>query len=238
MFRDELGCAKDIRAKIIVNLDTHAKFYRPRTVPFSLREKIDKELERLEAQGVIEPVLSSEWATPIVPIVKGDGSVRICGDYKITVNISANVDACPLPRADDLFASLSGDVSFSKLDLAHAYLQIPLKEQSKKYTNVTTHKGLFQYNRLPFGLSSAPAIFQRTMKSILQGLPRVCVYLYDKLITGSSEEEHLTNLKNVLKRLEQSGYRLKKGKCSFLLSTVEYLGHIITPEGLKPMRRR
>ena len=174
LFKDDLGCVEGIRAKIIVDPNEPPKFHRARTVPFAIREKIEKELDRLESQGVIESVRFSEWAAPIVPIVKGDSSVRICGDYKVTVNISAKVDSYPLPRIDDLVASLSGGKSFSQLDLAHVYLQIPLDEQSKKYTTITTHRGLFQYTRLPLGLSAAPAIFQRTIESILQGLPRVC----------------------------------------------------------------
>ena len=90
--------------------------------------------------------------------------------------------------------------------------------------------GLYQYNRLPFGLSSAPAIFQRTMENILKGIPRVCVYLDDILVTGSTEEDHLNNLDEVLTRLGNSGFRLKR---VFLLPTVDYLGHTVSVDGLK-----
>ena len=121
---------------------------------------MDAELERLQEKGVIEPVRFSEWAAPVVPVMKGDGSIRICGDYKVTVNQAASIEKYPLPRIDDLLASLSGGKFFSKLDLAHAYLQIPLEETSKRYTTINTQKGLFQYTRLPFGIASAPAIFQ------------------------------------------------------------------------------
>ena len=195
LFQDELGCVGDIRAKICVDPNALPKIFRPRIVSFALRGRVEKELDRLQSQGVIEPVRFAEWAVPIVPIVKGDGSVRICGDYKVTANAFALVDTYPLPRIDDLLASLSGGKSFTKLDLAHAYLQIPLEERSKKYTTINTQRGLFQYNRLPFGLLATPAIFQRTMESILRGLPRVCtcIYLDDKLITGVSED-HLHNL--------------------------------------------
>ena len=209
------------------------KLFRPRVVPFALRGRVERELDRLQSQGVIEPVRFAEWAAPIVPIVKGDGSVRICGDYKVTANAFALVDTYPLPRIDDLLASLSGGKSFTKLDLAHAYLQIPLEERSKKYTTINTQRGLFQYNRLPFGLSAAPAIFQRTMESILRELPRVCIYLDDILITGVNEEDHLHNLKAVLSRLKQAGFRLKRHKCAFLLPSIEYLGHVIDAEGLR-----
>ena len=90
-------------------------------------------------EGVIQPVTHSDWAAPVVPVVKCDGSVRLCGDYKITVNKIAKFDSYPLPRIDDLFASLSGGRTFTKLDLAHAYLQVPLDAKSKKFTTINTH---------------------------------------------------------------------------------------------------
>ncbi len=89
----------------------------------------------------------SEWAAPIVPVVKRDGNVRICGDYKLIVNTVLKTDPYPLPRIEDIFASLSGGKTFTKLDLEHAYQQVPLTEAAQKYTTVNTHKGLFQYKR-------------------------------------------------------------------------------------------
>ena len=111
-----------------------------------------------------------------MPVVKQDGTVRICGDYKVTVNKAAKVDTYPLPRVEDLLASIGNGEKFTKLDLAHAYLQIPLDEESKQYVVINTQKGLYKYNRLPFGIASAPAIFQRTMEGILQGIPNVSIY--------------------------------------------------------------
>ena len=148
---------------------------------------------------------------------------------KHRINKLAKFDSYPLPRIDDLFASLSGGSTYTKLDLAHAYLQVPLDAESKKFTTINTHRGLYQYNRLPFGISSAPAIFQRTIENILQNLPHTCVYLDDILVTGKTESEHIKNLEEVLIRLEKAGLRLKKQKCSFMLPSVDYLGHSITP---------
>ena len=148
------------------------------------------------------------------------------------------MDTYPLPRIDDLFASLAGGQAFSKLDLAHAYQQIPLDEESKRLAVINTHKGLFAYNRLPFGVSAAPPIFQRTIESILQGIPNVCVYLDDILVTGKTTAEHLRTLEDVLKKLESAGVKLKRGKCSFLLPSVEYLGHHISAEGLRPTKEK
>ena len=175
VFKDGLGTVKGVKAKIYVDPEATPQFHRARSVPFALRKKVEAELERLQQDNIIEPVQFCEWAAPIVPVVKGDGSVRICGDYKVTVNRAAKIDKYPLPRIDDLFASLSGGKRFTTLDLSHAYQQIELEDESRKYVTVSTHKGLFQYNRLPFGVASAPSIFQRTMDNLLQGIPGVCV---------------------------------------------------------------
>ena len=196
-----------------------------------MRGKVEQELNRLQRQGVLTPVAFSDWAAPIVPVLKKDGSVRICGDYRLTVNQAAKLETYPLPKIDDLLTSLAGGKTFTKLDLAHAYQQVELEKDSRKFVTINTHKGLFEYTRLPFGVASAPALFQRTMENLLQGLKHVCVYLDDILVTGSSEREHLENLAEVLKRLESAGMRLK---CEFMLPSVEYLGHKISDKGLQP----
>ena len=234
VFSTELGEAKGMTAKLHVSNNTKPYFCRARPVPHALKGKVEQELERLKQQKVIEPVQMSEWAAPIVPVLKTDGSIRICGDYKMTINRAAKPDVYPLPRVEDLFATLSGGCSFTKLHLAQAYQQIPLEESSKQYVTINTHKGLYRYNRLPFGVSAAPAIFQRTMENLLQGMPHVSIYLDDILVTGTSEADHLKTLDEVLNRLETAGLRLKQNKCAFLLPSVEYLGHRISAKGLQP----
>ena len=178
--------------------------------------------------------------TYIVPVIKKDGSVRLCGDYKVTVNQASETESYPLPKIDDILASLAGGTLFSKLDLAHAYQQIVLDDESKKVVTINTHivKGLYQVNRLPFGVASAPSMFQRIMESILQGLPNVSVYIDDILVTGKTPLEHLSNLDTVLTRLEQAGLRLKRKKCVFLLPVVEYLGYKISAQGIQPTEEK
>ena len=121
---------------------------------------VDKQLQHLESLGIIEPVQFSDWAAPIVPVFKANGELHVCDDHKLTVNRVAELETYPLPRIENLFASLAGGKSFSKLDLAHAYLQVELDQSAKKYMAINTHRGLYTYNRLPFGVASAPAIFQ------------------------------------------------------------------------------
>ena len=177
VFDGSLGCLKDAKVTTLqVNEAAKPKFLKPRTVPYLLREKVEKELSRLEQLGIISPVQHSQWAAPIVPVPKSDGTIRICGDFKTTINQASVTETYPLPRVDDLFADLSGGKLFTKLDMSNAYLQLPLSDESKPYVTINTHKGLFQFNRLPFGVSSAPAIFQRTMETLLRGLRGVSVY--------------------------------------------------------------
>ena len=161
---------------------------------FALRPKVERELDHLVAEGTLKPVQFAEWAVPIVPVLKRDGeSVQICGDFKQMVRAAAKVDRYPLPKVEDLFATLTGAKVLSKLDLRQAYQQV-LLEESQKLVTINTQKELFQYTRLPFGVSSAPGIFQRLMGDILQGIPQVTVYLDDILIAGRTEAERLEML--------------------------------------------
>ena len=143
-------------------------------------DKVNKELERLQQQGIIKPAQFSEWAAPIVPLLKSDGTIRICGDYRLTVNQASLVDTYPIPPMEDLCVKLAGGAKFTKLDMSHSYLQLPLDQESKELVTINTQKRLFHYNRLPFCVSSSLAIFQH----ILQGLQGVTVYFDDVLITG------------------------------------------------------
>ena len=214
--------------------DATPKFCRGRTVPFALKKPVEVALDSLVEQGIISPVKFSSWAAPIVPVMKQDGTVRLCGDYKVSINHALQVDSYPIPRVEHLFASMSGGKYFSKLDLSQAYLQIPLDDSSKELVTINTHKGLFRYNRLPFGISSAPAIFQRCTENLLQGINGVCVYFDDILVTGSSSEDHLQNSDKVLTKIDEAGLRLKRSKCSFMMSKIEYLGHVIDEHGIHP----
>ena len=238
VFKDELGTVAGVKAKIYVDQNAPPNYFKARPVPYALKEKVELELERLEKDGQIRRVEFSEWAAPIVPIVKENGSIRICGDYKVTVNKVSKLDNYPIPKTEDLYATLAGGEDYSKLDLSQAYQQIELDEDSKRYTTINTHKGLFQYNRLPFGISSSPGIFQRTIENILQGIPHVLIRVDDILITGKNRDEHLNTLKEVLNRFKKAGVRLNKQKCTFLAPEVVYLGFKINEHGIHPVESK
>ena len=129
-------------------------------------------------------------------------------------------------------SGLSGGNKFTKIDLMSAYQQMLLEEHSRQYGTVNTHKRLYGYTGLRFGVALASSIFQRTMDVILQGFPRVICYIDDILVTGAIDEEHYRNLEEVFHRLQYHGITVSQSKCKFLCDSVEYLGYKISMEGL------
>ncbi len=236
VFGEGVGTLKGYKAKIRIDPTAVPRFHRARSVPFALRDKVEKELKRLENEGTIESIEYSDWAAPIVVVLKGDKvNVRICGDLKVTVNPVSKLEQYPIPKVEDLFVQLAKGKLFSKLDLRQAYQQICLDEESKKVMVINTQRGLFRYTRLPFGVSSAPAMFQRAIESLLQDLDGVVAYIDDILISGPTESAHLATLEAVLARLETAGLKLKQSKCTFLQDSVTFLGHRIDADGLHPL---
>lgn len=233
LFAAGLGRFTGGRATLRVREGAAPMFCRPRALPYALKARVDAELDQMLAEGVIEPVDCSDWATPLVPVRKADGGLRICADYKVTLNPVLLIDRFPLPRIEDLLVGLNGAKMFSKIDLSQAYNQVEL-DNSKELTVINTHRGLFKYNRLVYGLSSSPGIFQRIMYNLLGDIPNVEMFLDDVIIaTGGGEKEHLITLEKVLQRLHSHGMRLKKSKCLFMVEEVKYLGFVISKDGIK-----
>lgn len=234
LFKEGYGKIKDFKATIRVQSDAKPIFHKPRPVPYALRESVEKELERLQKNGIVTQVERSDWAAPIVVVPKKDKAVRLCGDYKVTVNRCILPEEYPLPNAEDLFATLAGGTVFSKIDLSFAYQQLQLDPESEQYLTINTHKGLFRYHRLAYGVSTAPAVFQHTMDQILHGMDKVVCFMDDILVSAPTKEEHLKILDQVMTRLERYGVRIKQSKCAFLQDSVEYLGYRIDAQGLHP----
>ena len=189
VFEPGLGCLKDFEVNIAVKSNATPVYKKARTVPYHLRPMVEAELKRLQESGVIKPVAYSEWASPIVPVVKPGGeSVRICADFKETLNPVADMAHYLLRTPEDIFATLASGQSYTKLNLSHAYHQLKLLEEAQSYMVINTHKGHFAYQRLQFGVLSAVGIFQRTMENILKDIPHCAVYIDDLIITGPTEE--------------------------------------------------
>lgn len=183
VFGTDLGCVKGVTAKIQLKSGSTPQFRRYRPVPLALKSQVEGTLEDMVRRGTLVPVRTSSWASPMVTVAKADGSVRLCTDYTQTLSNNIDVEAYPLPHPEDLFASLAGNNVFSKLDLRTCFEQFQLDENAKEILTANTINGLMQYQRLPYGIASAPAIVQRAMEEILHGLD-VCIYLDDLLIAS------------------------------------------------------
>ena len=203
-----------------------------RRVPPQRRDEVRNLLSEMLERGIVEPS-TSPWASPIVLVRKKDGSTRFCVDYR-RVNDITRKDAYPLPRIDSTLDTLHGSQWFTTLDLLSGYWQVEVDEADRPKTAFCTTEGLYQFKVMPFGLCNAPATFQRLMDLVLAGLQwsDCLVYLDDVIVLGRTYEEHVRNLRSVLERLRESGLRLKPSKCSFFQREVQYLGHIISRDGV------
>ncbi|QQP56676.1 Uncharacterized protein FKW44_001419, partial [Caligus rogercresseyi] len=222
--------------KAVVHLKENSKprYLRSRPVPLALRDKVKEELLEMIRRGTLERVESSEWASPIVTVMKPDGNVRICADYTQTISPVINKCLYPLPHPEELFGDLAGSKFFTKLDFRRCYEQYELDEQSKGLLVINTPLGLLKYNVLPYGLSSAPAIVQSAQERLLGDIPNVKVYIDDLLIHSKSLAEHIATLKCVYERLDAAGARLKRSKCIFAAKELTYLGFKVSELGKSP----
>ena len=236
VFEGGLGKMKGVTAKIVVQDNCKPKYFKARPVPHALREGIEKELEKSVREGTLIPVQFSDWAAPIVPLVKEDKSVRICGDYKLTVNKFSKLDNYPIPKLEDLLVALAGGEKYTKLDMSRAYNQMELDPEARKFLTINTHKGLYQPTRLVYGVSSGPGIFQRSMEELLAGIPFVIVRVDDILISGSNDQEHCKTLEEVLTRIQAAGIKLNKTKCIFMADEVMFCGQRISKAGIQPAK--
>lgn len=235
LFTPGLGKLKNVQAHLHVKPDAVPKYCKARTVPYAMTEKVEAELQRMEKADIIESVPFSKYASPIVPVIKPNGNIRICGDFSSTVNPALNTEVYPLPRTQDIFARLAGCKHFSKIDLREAYNQIELDVESRELTVINTSKGLYRHKRLPFGISSSSAIFQRYMEMVTQGMIGVMPFQDDVLLGAKTEDEHLCQIDQVLSIMETNGLKLRKEKCHFFVSEIEFLGHRLNAKGLHPL---
>lgn len=209
-------------------------FHSAYSVPFKLRDKVDAELKRLCDEKVLEPIKHSQWASPVVVVPKSNGDIRICLDGRAALNKCIQTEHYPLPVIDDIFVSLANCKFFSVIDLKGAYQQVKLSQNSRKFLVINTQSGLFRFTRLTFGISCAASAFQQIMEQILHGLENVRAF-QDDIIVGGFDKEHASrNVLSVCERLSQFNVKINIEKSKFLQESVNYLGHIVTSNGIKP----
>lgn len=205
-----------------------------RKIPIHLEDVVEKKLDDLLAQGIIEVVDEPcRWVSAMVIVPKADGDVRICIDMR-QANKAIVRETHPLPTLDDIWPQLKGAKVFSKLDIRNAFHQIELAPESRFITTFITKRGLMRYTRLIFGINNAPELFQKTLSRILAGCPGVINYMDDILIFGRSKKEHDRNYEIVKKRLDDYSVLLNEDKTEFSKSSVKFVGHTITPSGVQP----
>jgi hypothetical protein len=202
-------------------------------IPYALREELSKEIDDMLSLGIIEPSTSS-YASPVVMVKKSDGSYRVCSDFRKLNRITV-FDAEPIPTAADIFSKLSECQYFSKFDLCKGYWQIKIKEEDKEFTSFTCHKGLFQYNVMPFGLVNAPATFNRMMRRLLQNEQTLSSYFDDVLSHTGSWDTHMTSLREFFTRIRNAHLTLKPSKCSLGYDNISFLGYELGKGCLKPL---
>ena len=238
IFEEKLGQLADIKANLKLKEKAEPVFKRVRPVPYALQEEVNRELKKWEDSGIAEKIEYSDWGTPLVVVPKPGGGVRLCGDYKCTVNPQLAVPKTPMPSLEDILTKLAGMHKFCKLDLSTAYLQMQLDEDSQQMTVLNTPRGLLKMKRLPYGISASPAIFQSTMEKVLEGLPGVTCFLDDVLVAGATESETLERLDETLKRLKKWKLVLKRKKCQFMMTSIQYLGVELSGNGVRTVKEK
>ena len=206
----------------------------PRRIPANYRDEVQCQINTMLEQGIIEPS-SSPWMAPAVFVRKKNGEVRLCVDYR-ELNKRTVKDAYPLPRPDEVQDRLMGSTVFSTLDLRSGYWQLPVHANDQPKTAFCPGPGfgLFQFCRMPFGLSGAPSSFQRLMNTICSDLPFVTTYLDDLLVHSKTTDEHVKHLALLFQRMSTAGLTFRGSKCHIGLSSVTYLGHVFSSGGMSP----
>jgi len=202
------------KAKLTLKQNATPVYRRARPVPYASLPIVEQVFDRLLNLGVIKPVRHADWAAPVMVVKKPNGSARLCVDYSTGLNDALQLHQHPLP-VRRIFFSLNGAHEFSQIDSSDAYVQVALDDDSKRLCKINTHRGVYEYQRLPSGVKSAPDIFQAIMDKMLAGLPFATAYLDDIVVVSRSQNDHRRHLHAVFDRINEYGFRVRREKCSF-----------------------
>ncbi|XP_052131635.1 uncharacterized protein K02A2.6-like [Frankliniella occidentalis] len=233
-----LGCYKGPPVQLDWDKTAAPKYLPARSVPYAIEDNVVDVINTLHRQGAISPTPYAPigYATPVVIVHRPDGRIRMCGDYKSTVNKVLRPDRYPLPTADAAFAKIANATVFSKIDLDQAFTQVPVDDAAADLLTINTIRGLYRVHRLPFGISAASGIFQRLMTDLLAGLQGVVVLQDDILICGQDIPTHDERLRIVLDKVHNAGLRIRPNKCLFRTDAVVFLGFRVDIKGIHPVK--
>ncbi|XP_065219763.1 uncharacterized protein K02A2.6-like [Planococcus citri] len=232
IFVEEIGSVPNVEVDIPLKPDSKPVFCHARPVPYAIRPGVEKELDRLIDAGVLKPVVSSDWATPIVPVRKANGSYRITGDYSVSVNRCAVPENYPIPYVDDILNDFTGCRLFSKFDIRDAFLHLRTTKEASKIITLNTSKGLLEPTRMFNGLQLAPTQWQKFMDAIVRLIKGANVFYDDVKISSRTIAEHLQRIRQFFELCRLHNIRLNKEKCQFLTDELNYLGYKINAAGI------
>ena len=228
-----IGKLKDFQLKIPIDSSIEPVCQTARRVPYHLRDKLSQKLKELKKLDIIEKTTGpTHWVSPVIVVPKSDGDIRLCFDIR-RANLAVKRERHPIPTIEELLQEMNQSKIFSKLDVKWAHHQIELDPESRDITTFATHEG-FRYKRLMFGVSCAPEMYKRTMQQTLAGCKGVRNILDDIIVFASSEKEHNERLEEVLKKLKEKGLKLNKEKCCFNMIKLEFMGHVLSKDGVAP----
>jgi len=231
VFNDQPGYTEVVNHSIKLIDETPVRS-KPYPLPFSERDKLKKEIEKIMEEKIIRRSTSA-YASPVVVVRKKDGSLRICIDYR-KLNKNTIFDPEPMITTEDLLQKLSKAKYFSKLDMSKGFWQVAMNEEDIEKTAFVTPDGHYEFLRMPFGLMNASATLVRCMRKVLHGLENVDTYVDDVIIHSENWKEHIKTLRMVLKRLKDANITIKPSKCTFGVKTIEFIGHTIENGEVKP----
>ena len=204
-------CTK-IKVKFELKENTRPIFRKKGNISFAATEEINKELDRLVNMGILSKVEFSEWAAPTVYIRKKSKEIRVCADFSIGLNAALKDYHYPFSGLEEVFNKLNRGKVFSKIDLSNTYLQIPVEENSSKLLCINTHRGVYKFDGLIFGIKVAPAIFTKVMDAMLSGFDFTFAYLDDILICCKMKELYREHLNKVFAQIREFGFKVKEVK--------------------------